>query len=305
MQPNDDQQPMQPVEQPQPYAPPVQSAPQQFQDQSAPTPPVEYAQPQAESVQQPQPVQPPVANQPAPQYEQPTAPVQPASAPFEQQTPVESQIDIQPEQQPVQAEQPVFTQPATESVNNQPLASLQPNPSESIQQAEQYQAGPTVEVDQPTQQAPIAPVTWQAQEYLQQDKPPLWYVVFAGVVIVFMGISIWLQAWTFAVLIPIMAAALAVYAHRPPRMVNYSVSEKGLTINGQLHPMGEFKSFGVLKDSQLHALMLVPVKRFRPGVTLYFPEEVGEPLVDTLGAYLPMQDLHVDMVDKIIQKLRI
>ena len=120
-----------------------------------------------------------------------------------------------------------------------------------------------------------------------------------------MGFAIWLGAWTFAVLVPVMAVALMVYTHRPARRINYAVSAKGLHINDQLHPMGEFKSFGVVQDHDMNALMLIPVKRFRPGLTVYFPAEVGEELVDTLGSYLPMQDLHLDAFDKIIRKLRI
>jgi hypothetical protein len=170
---------------------------------------------------------------------------------------------------------------------------------------ESEQDGPIDEDQGPSELPLTEPVTWQATEYIQHDKNPLWYVFFVIIVVILMGIAIWLGAWTFVALIPIMAVALVIYTHRPPREVSYAVSEKGLYINDQLHPMGEFKSFGVLPDSELHALMLVPVKRFRPGTTLYFPDEIGEELVDALGAYLPMQELHVDAVDKIIRKLRI
>jgi hypothetical protein len=152
----------------------------------------------------------------------------------------------------------------------------------------------------------MQPVQWRAVEYIQQDKQPLWYLGFAGVVVVLMVLAIWLmQAWTFAVLILVMAVALLVYAHRPPRELTYVLSEKGLYINDQLHPMGEFKSFGVVQNSQLNSLMLIPVKRFRPGLSVFFPTEVGEQVVDLLGAYLPMQDLKLDFFDKIVQKLRL
>jgi len=51
--------------------------------------------------------------------------------------------------------------------------------------------------------------------------------------------------------------------------------------------------------------MLLPTKRFQPGVSVYFPEEAGEAIVDMLGVRLPMQELHLDAVDKIVRKLRI
>ncbi|MNY79362.1 hypothetical protein D3C86_2199690 [compost metagenome] len=51
--------------------------------------------------------------------------------------------------------------------------------------------------------------------------------------------------------------------------------------------------------------MLIPVKRFLPGVTVYFPETLGEQIVDFLGARLAMQELHLDIIDKVVRKLRL
>ena len=178
--------------------------------------------------------------------------------------------------------------------------------SPDVPEVTEQQVDDTTSDDQPSQLPEIDPVQWQAVEYVQYTKQPLWYVGFAVVVIALMVLAVWLmQAWTFAILILVMAAALMVYSHRPPRELTYVLSEKGLYINDQLHPMGEFKAFGVVQDSALHSLMLIPVKRFRPGLSVYFPTEVGERVVDILGAYLPMQDLKLDTFDKIVQKLRL
>ena len=160
-------------------------------------------------------------------------------------------------------------------------------------------------VDQPTDLPAIEPVQWQAEEYLQHDKTPLWYVAFALITLALIVGAVLVKAWTFVLLIPVMAAALVVYTHRPPRMLSYVLSEKGLYINEQLHPTGEFKAFGVMQEHDKNALVLIPVKRFRPSLVVYFPNEVGEELVDFLGAFIPMQDIRPDMLDRIIGKLRI
>lgn len=150
------------------------------------------------------------------------------------------------------------------------------------------------------------PVRWQATEYIQREKNGLWFVAFIVTTLSLMAIAIFLiQSWTFAILIPVMATALLTYTHRPPRLINYTLSRKGLHVNDHLYSFAEFKAFGVIRDASEYSIMLVPIKRFRPGVSVYFPEEVGEALVDMLGARLPMRDLHLDIVDKIIRKLRI
>ncbi|HEU5122034.1 MAG TPA: hypothetical protein VFT59_04250, partial [Candidatus Saccharimonadales bacterium] len=150
------------------------------------------------------------------------------------------------------------------------------------------------------------PVRWQAHEYIHHEKNALWFVLFALVVVGLVLLAIFvIKSITFAILIPVMAAALLVYSHRPPRVLNYTLSRQGLHINDRLYPFSQFKGFGVIRDGEEYSVMLIPTKRFQPGVSVYFPEEAGEAIVDMLGARLPMQELHLDAVDKLIRKLRI
>ncbi len=150
------------------------------------------------------------------------------------------------------------------------------------------------------------PVHWQAVEYIQHERNTLWFIVFGLVVIALMGVAIFLMnSITFAILVPIMAAALLVYLRRPPRMLNYTLSPQGLHINDQLHNFSEFKGFGVIRDGKEYSVMLIPIKRFHQGVWVYFPEDSGEDIVDILGARLPMMPLHLDFIDIVLRKLRI
>jgi len=150
------------------------------------------------------------------------------------------------------------------------------------------------------------PVHWQASEYIRHEKNAAWFVGLAIVAVAFVAIALFvLQSVTFAILIPVMVAALVVYSRRPPRILDYTLSRQGLHINDRLFSFAEFKSFGVVRDGEEYSAMLVPTKRFRPGVWVYFPEEAGEAIVDMLGARLPMQELHLDLVDQVIRKLRL
>jgi len=150
------------------------------------------------------------------------------------------------------------------------------------------------------------PVRWQAHEYVHHDKNPLWFIIFALVVASFMAVAIFLiKDISFAILIPVMATALLVLAYRPPRLIDYTLSRQGLHINDRLYSFNEFKGFRVIHDGEEYSVMLIPIKRFKPGVSVYFPEEAGEVIVDVLGARLPMQDFHLDLMDKIIRKLRL
>lgn len=153
---------------------------------------------------------------------------------------------------------------------------------------------------------PDNPVRWRATEYIQREKNPLWFIVFAVVTILLIMLALLvIRSNTFAVLVPVMAAALLVYARRPPRELDYTLSRKGLHVNDHLYSYAEFKAFAIVKGDDQYSILLIPTKRFKPGVSVYFPEDAGEAIVDILGARLPMQELHLDLVDQIIRKLRI
>ena len=150
------------------------------------------------------------------------------------------------------------------------------------------------------------PVRWQAHEYVHHDKSPIWFILFALAVAGLMAVAVFLiKDITFAILVPVMAAALLVFAYRPPRLLDYTWSRHGLHINDRLYSFVDFNGFRVIHDGEEYSVMLIPVKRFKPGVSVYFPEEAGETIVDMLGARLPMQDFKLDLMDKIIRKLRL
>jgi hypothetical protein len=215
----------------------------------------------------------------------------------------------QPDEKPPQAPYvvPASDQPAG------PVVTLSPGDEPAVQawqpsapEAPAIMEDPAATIIESEVDPAKAPVRWQATEYIHRDKTPLWFVLFALVCIALIALAIFvIQSITFAVLIPVMAAALLVYSRRPPRVIDYTLSRQGLHVNDHLYPFAEFKSFGVIHGDDEYSVFLVPVKRFKPGVSVYFPEEAGEAIVDMLAARLPMRELHLDVVDQIIRKLRL
>jgi len=201
---------------------------------------------------------------------------------------------------------------ATDEKNNY----WEPNPEEQLTNKEQFpvQDEPQVQPDIDSYKAPVIndtpdnpPITWSAQEYVHLDKGIGWYVLFAIVVLALVAIDIFfLKSWTFSVLVVVMAIAIVIYIRRPPRTLTYALSPaQGLYVGERLYHYDEFRAFGLIKDGENHSIMLIPRKRFAPGVSVFFPEEAGERIVDILGQRLPMDELKLDVVDVLIRKLRL
>lgn len=181
----------------------------------------------------------------------------------------------------------------------QPAVSVEPQPAEIPgQPAPQPLAEDTP--DNP-------PITWTAQEYIHLDKNVGWFVLFALIVLGLVAVDIFfLKSWTFSALVIVMAIAIIIYVRRPPRTLTYALSPaQGLYVGERLYHFDEFRAFGLIQDGENHSIMLIPRKRFSPGVSVYFPEEAGERIVDILGQRLPMENLKLDIVDVVVRKLRL
>lgn len=185
----------------------------------------------------------------------------------------------------------------------------QVNTSENMYEPAPFEDAETQESSGDTQKTKIntEPVHWTASEYVHGEKNWIWFVIFAIVVVALVAIDlILIQSYTFSVLVVVMAAAVLVYSRRSPKEVSYTLSiDQGLYIGEKLYHFSDFKSFGLIRDNDQHSIMLIPIKRFAPGVSVYFPDEVGERIVDILGARLPMESLKLDMIDVIVRKLHL
>ncbi len=150
-------------------------------------------------------------------------------------------------------------------------------------------------------------VQWQAKEYISPDKSPIWYVALGLVVVGIIALDIFVLKTFFTVsLLAIVIAVVVIVMHvRPARMINYTLDAEGLRVDEQLYPLSDYRAFGVLHDGKENSIHLIPIKRFRPSLQVYFPVESGEMIVDSLGSRLPMEELRLDFVDQIVKFLRL
>lgn len=149
------------------------------------------------------------------------------------------------------------------------------------------------------------PISWQAEEYIARDHNAGWYIglfiVGAGLI----ALSIFLKWWTFLVLVALSIVTILISNLRPPRKIQYTLDDKGLKEGDRLHKYEDFKAFGILKEGNHFSAVLIPKKRFSLSIKVYFPGDSGEVIVDALGARLPMEQVKLDFLDKIVNFLRI
>ena len=148
-------------------------------------------------------------------------------------------------------------------------------------------------------------VTWQAEEYATGEKSPIWYVGFFAVALGLIALDLFvLRSYTFIAVIVVAVIALFLY-FKTARSLTYTLDAAGLHIDERLYRYSEFRSFGILDDGKRFSIVLVPKKRFAHTVSMFFPEDLGETIVDVFGQRIPMEEIKLDLIDRLIKKLRI
>lgn len=148
-------------------------------------------------------------------------------------------------------------------------------------------------------------ISWEAEEYISRDHNTWWYVGLFGVGIALCVLAFFLKWWTFLALIVLSVITILISTFRPPRKLKYQLDANGLKEGANLHKYEDFKAFGILKEGAHFSAVLIPKKRFGLSVKVYFPKTNGEAIVDALGARLPMEEVKLDFLDRIVNFLRI
>ena len=148
-------------------------------------------------------------------------------------------------------------------------------------------------------------ISWQAEEYIPREHNVGWYFGLFGVGIALGVLAFFIQSWTFIALIVVSIIAILISSSRPPRKIQYSLDKDGLKEGEKLHKFEDYKAFGILKEGSHYSAVLIPKKRFGLSVKVYFPGGSGEAIVDQLGARLPMEEVKLDFLDKIVNFLHI
>ena len=148
-------------------------------------------------------------------------------------------------------------------------------------------------------------ISWQAEEYIPREHNTGWYFGLFGIGLALSALAFFLKSWTFLALIVVSIIAILISISRPPRKIQYALENDGLKEGEKLHKFEDFKAFGILKEDSHFSAVLIPKKRFGLSVKIYFPGDSGEAIVDALGARLPMEEVKLDFLDKIVNFLRI
>ncbi len=147
-------------------------------------------------------------------------------------------------------------------------------------------------------------LNWTASEFMSHDKSLQWFafLAVAAVAITIVAYLISKDKITAGIIL-FAAASFGVFATRKPRDQQYALSHSGLQLGSRFYSLHEFKSFSIVAEGTVTSMVLMPLKRFMPPLTLYVPPEMETQVADILAMNLPLEVHKADAVDSLLRRI--
>lgn len=206
---------------------------------------------------------------------------------------VEPGATVQPAQDqpaPITADQPVAMPEAQESLYKQSSTiDTQPQQPQDAQNIQETQDG----------------LSWTASEFIAHHKSSTWFVQFGIAAGLAITITYFLTRDVITTVVLAIAAVLfAIVANRKPRVMQYSITDSGISINGKFMPFGSFKSFSIIREGGVSSISFAPLQRFSPGMSIYYEPTQEDQIVSTLSQILPYEEKVQDPLDRLMSRIR-
>jgi hypothetical protein len=147
--------------------------------------------------------------------------------------------------------------------------------------------------------------SWEASEYIHHQKPLAWHAGFVAVGAAVAGLLyLILRDWFAVAVVVLMFVALFVYAVRKPDTLRYQIGQDGIDIGPKHYDYGRFRAFSVMQGGGIPNIVLDPLQRFSPPISMYCPPEDVQTIVGHLAKFLPQTDKQPDVIDKLTHYLR-
>jgi hypothetical protein len=131
--------------------------------------------------------------------------------------------------------------------------------------------------------------TWNAYEYHHTEKSRDWFLGLGIIAATIAIISIIIGNWVFAIFILVAAFALALFAHRPPRIITIHLGMSGILVEKRLYEFKEIESFWVdVEENPAHPKIIFKSKKmFMPYILIPIGDMDPNDIADFLAELMP------------------
>ena len=152
---------------------------------------------------------------------------------------------------------------------------------------------------------PVEVIEWDAAEYASHDKELTWYGVMVLGSIIIAAVVYLFNRDIFTSIIVLFALIGIVYASgRKTRNLHYSLDSGGIQVDNKYYAFHDFRNFSVSEEGATNGIILIPLKRFVPAINIFVPAELEDRVVGKIAQILPMEQHKVDVIEKMMRRLK-
>lgn len=209
-----------------------------------------------------------------------------------------------------QAEAPVSavtTNPSNDTLPpaQPPTPPTVPTPNEPVQPVSNFYRPSQSPPDSSAGTADDEVISWEADEFIAQEKERSWYgIVMLVAVVITLLVYLLNRDIITSALVLVALGGLAAFSGRRPRRQQFAVAPEGIQVGRMFYAFADFRSFAVAEEKIGHSLVLVSLKRFVPAINIYIPPEYEEAVVELVASILPMEAHKPDFVERFMNRIR-
>ncbi len=142
-------------------------------------------------------------------------------------------------------------------------------------------------------------ISWRAAEREHRERGFLWYLIIFGGALVLFTIALFQKNFFFGVFVLFSACVVSVLGKAKPRVFNFLINEKGVTINERTTlSFDKLESFFFRnRPGQLDELILKKKVAVNPFVRIPIDEKTAEKAKKILEMHIPTLDYQDSLMD--------
>lgn len=151
----------------------------------------------------------------------------------------------------------------------------------------------------------IEKIKWASPEYINKDHSNDWFWTVALVAIVGCIVAVWFKSYVFAIFIFISGISLVMFAIKQSKILEFTISNKGIVVNNEEFLWKNLKSFNVKieEDMEFNKLFIETNKNFLPIYTFLIPKEMTDSIKKEIAKKIVKSEINESRTIQIAEKM--
>jgi len=153
-------------------------------------------------------------------------------------------------------------------------------------------------------EGPPIQISWSAPEFAHYEKNRGWFLGLFLITAILLAIAVLMKNFLFAFLIIVSVFLIYTQAKKRPRLIEFIISEKGVTIDEKLYPYNELHSFWIFEEPEAQILSLISKKIIHPRLPIPLGDKTSEEIKEVLSIFIPLKKQEEAFSETLARKLK-